>query len=78
MEAEMLNPAYSIEEQADELLSKAEDILAKWIHADNERSEYAILGLTVERWQLDLERFRQRRLLATATEAPAIKVQQNA
>lgn len=59
----MLNPAYSLDEQAEELLTQAEQMLAVLtdpLEAYDERSRQA------ERWSLDLRAFRQRRLIAEA------------
>ena len=59
----MLNPAYSLDEQAEELLTRAEEVLQIAAVCDNlSQCRRAI----IERWTADLCAFRQRRLIAEA------------
>jgi hypothetical protein len=62
----MLNPAYSLDEQAEELLAQAEVLFACIVPCDDllhsRRAQ-------IERWTYDLHSFQQRRLIAE-TAAP--------
>ena len=66
----MLNPAYSLDEQAEELLTRAEDMFRDFVPADDlfhgNRAQ-------IERWTTDLSRFRQERLIAEAAAPRAQK-----
>ena len=55
----MLNPAYSLDEQAQELLAEAEELLNVGIVPIYTRPK-------LETWVEDLQAFRQRRLIAEA------------
>jgi hypothetical protein len=55
----MLNPAYSLEEQAEELLAEAESLLEVGIVPIYTRPK-------LETWIADVRAFRQRRLIAEA------------
>jgi hypothetical protein len=58
-----LNPAASFEEQAEELLNKAEDLMLEIASSDDKwfGPQWKVAG-----WRLDLQLFRQRRLIAEA------------
>ena len=58
----MLNPAYSLEEQAEELLAEAESLLDVGIVPIYTRPK-------LETWIADVRAFRQRRLIAEAAAA---------
>ena len=67
----MLNPAYSLDEQAQELLAQAEDLLDVGIVPIYTKPKLA-------GWLDDLRAFRQRRLIAEAVAprpAPALHAQ---
>jgi hypothetical protein len=59
----MLNPAYSLDEQAEELLTQAEQMLQELI---GPLESFHARSRQVERWTADLCRLRQDRLIAEA------------
>ena len=59
----MLNPAYSLDEQAQELLTRAEDMFRDFVPADD---LFHGRRAQIERWIADLRRMRQERLIAEA------------
>ena len=62
-EGKMLNPAYSLDEQAEELLERAEAAFQIATACDDlSQCRRAI----IERWTADFWKFRQRRLIAEA------------
>lgn len=62
----MLNPAYSLDEQAEELLTQAEQMFQCFVPADD---LFHSRRAQIERWTADLRRFRQGRLIAEAAAA---------
>ena len=60
----MLNPAYSLDEQAEELLAQAEQMLQELVGPPE---SFHARTRQVERWTADLRRLRQERLIAEAT-----------
>jgi hypothetical protein len=59
----MLNPAYSLDEHAEELLTRAEDMFRDFVPDDD---LYHGRRAQIERWTADLCRLRQDRLIAEA------------